>query len=63
MDLEQMIDATSLEDVIEALAQICHEKADHVQSTWQDSNLAKQWTKRAQKLEKVQGQIESIPVS
>lgn len=55
--LEAMVDSTSLATVVELLAEICHEKADHVYVTWQDCELAAQWTRDAKKLLRAMGQV------
>lgn len=46
-NLELVIDATSLRSVLEMLAEICHEKADHLASNWQDHTSARAWVKAA----------------
>lgn len=43
--LEQMVDNHSLENVILALALICSDKADHIQTNWQDAKLADEWNR------------------
>jgi hypothetical protein len=42
-ELEALIDATSLLDVLTGLELICVEKAEHVRVNWQDRALAKLW--------------------
>lgn len=42
-----MIDYNSLESVLEAIFEICHEKEQHILSTWQDKPLATEWKKAA----------------
>ena len=41
--LEPMLDNEGLPAVLDALAFICSEKADHVRSSWQDEATAKVW--------------------
>lgn len=42
--LESLIDAAGLSPVLEALSEICAEKADHIESTYTDSApLARRW--------------------
>jgi hypothetical protein len=41
--LERMIDESSWAGVLESLAEIAHEKAEHIRSTWQDDAMAAQW--------------------
>jgi hypothetical protein len=52
-DLEIMIDKFGLSKVLFFIAEICHEKADHVQTTWQDNVLAKEWTTDAKAVERI----------
>lgn len=42
-DLERLIDRYGLNQVLEAISDICHRKADYIQSLWQDEKLAKAW--------------------
>lgn len=42
-ELESMIDKTSLGAILEALSDICGEKAKHIRANWQDNSLAKKW--------------------
>lgn len=46
--LEMIVDAHSMADVLDALEIIANEKAEHVQANWQDKPLANVWTKAAQ---------------
>lgn len=45
--LEALIDRHGLHDVLEDLACVCHAKADHVESSWQDAGLARRWRRMA----------------
>ena len=47
VQLESMVDTVGLSAVLDALASICSEKADHVRTTWQDEGLARLWDKSA----------------
>jgi hypothetical protein len=42
-ELEALVDANSISEVLMALALVCFEKAEHVATNWQDKKLAKQW--------------------
>lgn len=42
-ELERIIDACGLDEVINTLADICFGKAEHLRSNWQDNNTAKLW--------------------
>ena len=61
--IEAMIDAAGLSAVLDAVATICHEKADHVQSNWQHTALAKQWTRAAKIIERAafHDQVNALP--
>ncbi len=41
--LEGLIDATSLQAVMQALSVICGEKAEHVRASYDDTALARAW--------------------
>jgi hypothetical protein len=41
--LEQLIDRTSLETVLQNIGNICVEKAEHIRTNWQDDPLARLW--------------------
>lgn len=41
--LEALVDATSLSQVVATLGEICDEKAQHIEVTWQDRPLARLW--------------------
>lgn len=50
VDLEGLIDLTSLAAVLTALEEICDGKAEHLQANWQDPNAAREWDRAARKL-------------
>ena len=52
-DLEQILDRTGVKGLFEALAEIASEKEDHIQTNWQDSAIAKRWSKLVAKFEKL----------
>lgn len=52
-DLEQILDRTGVKGLFEALSEIANEKESHVQEAWQDSALAKRWSKLATKFDKL----------
>ena len=56
-ELEIMIDRSSLHEVLNALADICAQKADHIQSNYQDKPLAKTWMKVSWKLTKLENDV------
>jgi hypothetical protein len=51
--LESMVDATSVANVLYALARICNEKADHLAANWQDDGTAAKWAEFALRLDKI----------
>jgi hypothetical protein len=58
--LERLVDENGLAVVLEALAAICHEKAEHVQSNWQDTGLAKCWKSAGRRVEAVAGVVSAL---
>jgi hypothetical protein len=58
--LERLVDENGLTAVLDALATVCHEKADHVQSNWQDSGLAKCWKSAGKRVEMVAGVVSAL---
>jgi hypothetical protein len=59
-DLEKLIDAYGLSDVIHCLERICDAKAEHVATNWQDTRLAKAWAGNAHELEKMRYKIHPV---
>jgi hypothetical protein len=57
--LEEYVDQGTLGSLIDALAELCHEKAEHVLTNWQDKEMARSWTRDARKLEKISPKIEN----
>jgi hypothetical protein len=52
-ELELMVDKHSLGGVLQMLAEICNEKASHLESNWQDRETAKVWQRDAAKIDKL----------
>jgi hypothetical protein len=50
--IEQMIDRLGTRGVLEIIASIAHDKADHLRSNWQDEGAARQWERDARTIEK-----------
>jgi hypothetical protein len=50
-DLEDIIDKSTLEDVVHALVNICNGKAEHLRENWQDNQAAKQWELAGKRLD------------
>ena len=47
IELENMVDAYGFTAVLESLAEIAGEKADHIAINWQDQKTAVQWNRVA----------------
>jgi hypothetical protein len=58
LQLEAMVDAVGLRNVLYALVHICHEKADHLAHDWQDYHTAKAWTREALRLQKAADRVD-----
>ena len=52
MELELVIDAHGLSKTLNAIAEICAEKAAHVGATWTDRELESRWNRCAAKVSK-----------
>lgn len=42
-ELEALLDTMGVTGLLEALARVARDKAEHVQTNWQDRSLAKRW--------------------
>ncbi len=51
--LEQILDATSTQDVVTGLSEICLLKAEHMRSNWQDERTAQAWERNGNRLNKI----------
>lgn len=58
--LEELVDATSLEDVIRALSVVCGLKADHIAVDWQDKATSRPWSRAQCALDKAAFQVAGI---
>lgn len=56
-DLEALIDRHDLARVIDALAEVCGEKADHLRENWQDNESAEVWESARVKVEALASDI------
>lgn len=54
--LETAVDSIGLPAVLDMLAQVARDKAEHVLETWQDAPLARRWRSAAGLLERVSRQ-------
>ena len=51
--LEAMVAASTLATVVDALAEVCYMKADHIRQNWQDNITSRPWDVAAGKLVKL----------
>jgi hypothetical protein len=57
--LETLVDRHGLANVIEALAIVCSEKADHIQTNWQNTVLAGSWERCSHQLDTVAARVKA----
>ncbi len=57
--VENLIDKSSLRQVVEALSIVCSDKADHLQSNWQDEASAATWRHDAVVIGNIEHRIEN----
>lgn len=57
-ELESLIDDRSVTEVLELVAQVCHMKAEHVRTNWQDLLTAQVWDDAAELVHKTAGKPE-----
>lgn len=55
--LENLVDATSLTDVVLALARMCNEKAEHDRVNWNAVHTAATWDNAAKKLDRISDKL------
>ncbi|GGG61054.1 hypothetical protein [Hymenobacter glacieicola] len=60
--LEQIIDSASLAELLEAASEVCHEKADHLETNWQSYVEADRWSNAAEAISRI-ASSEAVPVS
>jgi hypothetical protein len=60
--IEDMIDKSNLADVLGAIVNICHEKAEHLESNWQDQGAAKLWKHAAKRVETAMINLPNYPM-
>ena len=51
--IEPLMDASSLSDMLLAIARVCNEKAEHLRCNWQDEISARVWDKAAKRIDEV----------
>ena len=52
-ELEKLIDASSLLDILTGLERVCAEKAEHIRVNWQDKTTARPWDKASRAIGKL----------
>jgi hypothetical protein len=57
--LEDFIDRHGMKGVMDALARIADEKADHVRTNWQDEKTARTWERDARKADRLALKLEN----
>jgi hypothetical protein len=50
LELETLVDKHGLDQTIELLSEVCHEKAEHIVTNWQDVESASVWESRGRQL-------------
>lgn len=58
-EIEKHVDAHGLLHVLTALELMCHEKADHIRTNWQDNATAKVWERDGQRIGRLLANIEN----
>lgn len=53
MEIETLIDKYGVSGMLNAMANICYAKAEHIRENWQDHELAKDWEKRGAKIARI----------
>jgi hypothetical protein len=57
--LETLVDECGgLSVVLDALAEVCHDKSEHLQSNWGDKNTAKAWSEAGGRIAKLASKID-----
>lgn len=50
-ELEGLVDASSLAEVLQTLASIARDKAEHIRTNWQDRQTAALWDRSAKRID------------
>ena len=58
--LEGMVDAHGLDRVLDALVDLCHGKAEHLEMAWQDTAMAQRWTRAAGHVDTARGKAQTL---
>ena len=57
-ELEAMIDLENLASLLETISDICHAKAEHIASNWQDPYTAAPWRRAGVLIARLSQQVE-----
>ena len=57
--IESLVDKYGLKHVLDAIADICHDKESHLEANWQDVKTAKVWARDANRIIRLSAQIEN----
>jgi hypothetical protein len=60
--VEELVDATSLQAVLRALAEAAFAKADHLESNWQDGAAARVWSRLGKRVDTVASAAEQAGI-
>jgi len=56
-ELERLVDASTLRAVAIALSEIAAEKAEHIETNWQDRITARTWRDASRRLDRAAGSM------
>jgi hypothetical protein len=59
--LENIIDRSSVREVLNAIGVICQEKAAHIAENWQDEALSMKWDRAGEKIRDFAGKVSGAP--
>jgi hypothetical protein len=57
-ELERLVDETTLGSVLDALAEVAFEKAEHVSASYSDEPLARLWRRASRQLARLSEEVE-----
>ena len=60
--LERMIDENTTAMLIDTIADLCWDKAEHISENWQDLALARRWVKAAKRIETAAARCRDLDV-
>ena len=60
LELERLIDHTSVSQILRSIADICHEKAEHVRTSYCDEGLAMEWGYKGNQLHILADKLEKL---